>query len=151
LSWDPAGLLSCSLVSLLLLVWQQPIVDPIHMHAGPVELLKSVRWSLPNLGSGPSGNDPADVFGLSSSPERRFGSGSPSKHLLSLVMFAGWVMMVNYCVPLLSIGVCGASPTPYYARTRTTQPITLGKDDIIDEGPADDSRGESEDGSKEED
>jgi hypothetical protein len=40
---------------------------------------------------------------------------------------------------------------PYYAQTHATQPIILGEDDIIDEGPADDSRGGSEDGSEEED
>jgi len=40
---------------------------------------------------------------------------------------------------------------PYYARTCANQPIILGEDDIINEGPVDDSRGGSEDGSEEED
>jgi hypothetical protein len=63
------------------------------------------------LGPGTSNNDLADIFSLSSSLERRFDSGSSSEYPMLLVMFAGWVMMVNDYVSLFSIGVCGASPT----------------------------------------
>jgi hypothetical protein len=41
LSWDPTGLQSYSLVSLIMLVWRQPLVDPIHMRADLVKLSSS--------------------------------------------------------------------------------------------------------------